>query len=164
MMEVATRKGGQGVESRGRTASGPHLHGHHGLLGTDGRQEVLLAKELQRELDQEAADLLELLLGADWVLALQTRLGQVTVQLHDVTHVARRQAAEHLEEEESNTGQALHLSSVKVPLASHTHLLVDGGIAGGGGKPHLLVELVADRVRHVDGQVSVGTQDGPGRK
>lgn len=57
-----------------------------------------------------------------------------------------------------------HLGSVNVPQDSHTHLLVDGGIAGGGGKPHLFVELVTDRVRHVDGWVFVGAQDGPGRK
>lgn len=56
--------------SRGGADSGPHLHGHHGLLGTDGRQQVLLAKELKRELNQEAANLLELLLGTDRVLAL----------------------------------------------------------------------------------------------
>lgn len=103
MLDVATRAGEQGVESQGDATSGPHLHGHHGLLGTDGRQEVLLAEELQRELDQEATDLLELLLGAGWVLALETRLGQVAIQLHYVTHVAGRQAAEHLEEEEPNT-------------------------------------------------------------
>lgn len=58
-------------------------------------------------------------------------------------------------------GQMPWLGSVKVPLASHTHLLVDGGVAGGGGKPHLLVEVVAHRVRHVDRRVCVGAQDGP---
>lgn len=154
----------QGAGSWGGAALGPHLHGHHGLLGTDGRQEVLLAEELQRELDQEAADLLELLLGTDWVLTLQTQLGQVAFQLHNVTHVAGWQTSEHLEREEPNTDQTPWLSSVRVPLASQPHLLVDGGVAGSSGKPHLLVEVVTNRVRHVDGWVCVGAQNGPGRK
>lgn len=78
MLGVATRNG-QGAESQVDKSSGPHLHGHHGLFGADGWQQVLLAEELQRELDQEAADLLELLLGPSRVLALQTRLGQVAL-------------------------------------------------------------------------------------
>lgn len=53
---------------------------------------------------------------------------------------------------------------MQVQLDPHTHLLVDGGVAGGGGQPHLFVELVTDRVRHVDGRVGVGAQDGPDRK
>ena len=42
------------------------------------------------------------------------------------------------------------------------YLLVDGGVAGAGGHPDLLVELVADRIRNVDGGVRVGAEDYPG--
>lgn len=77
--------------------SGPDLHGHHGLLGADGRKQVLLAQELQRKLYEEAADLLQLLVSAGRVLLVQTQLGQVALQLQDVTDVARRQRAENLE-------------------------------------------------------------------
>lgn len=82
-----------------RDGSGPDLHGHHGLLGSDGWQQVLLTQELQRELDQEAADLLELLLGPCRVLLVQARLGQVALKLRNAAHVAGREAAEHLRRE-----------------------------------------------------------------
>lgn len=49
-------------------------------------------------------------------------------------------------------------------MRRQTHLLVDGGVTGGGGHPHLLVEVVADGIRHVDGRVRVAAQDGPDRK
>lgn len=42
---------------------------------------------------------------------------------------------------------------------SPTHLLVDGGVTSAGGHPHLLVELVTDGVRHVDGGVCVCAQN-----
>lgn len=84
--------------------SGPDLHGHHGLLGADGREQVLLAQELKRKLDQEAADLLQLLAGAGRVLLVQARLAQVALQLQDVADVAGRQAAENLEPERREGG------------------------------------------------------------
>lgn len=80
-------------------ASGPDLHGHHGLLGADGGQQVLLGQELQRELDQESADPLQLLASPDRVLLLQARLGEVSLQLQDATDVAGRKTSEDLEEE-----------------------------------------------------------------
>lgn len=85
-------------------ASGPHLHGHHGLLGADGGQQVLLGQELKRELNQEATDLLQLLLSPGRVLLVQTRLGQVSLQLHDAADVAGGQTAENLQEEGPESG------------------------------------------------------------
>lgn len=79
------------------SVSGPDLHGHHGLLGADGREQVLLAQELKRKLDQEAADLLQLLVSPGRVLLVQALLGQVALQLQDVPDVAGRQATENLE-------------------------------------------------------------------
>lgn len=78
-------------------SSGPDLHGDHGLLGAEGRKEVLLAQELKRELDQEATDLLQLLVGPGRVLSGQRRFGQVDLQLRQVPHVAGGQTPEHLE-------------------------------------------------------------------
>lgn len=43
---IAAPWGGVGGGGGGRSASGPDLHGNHGLLGADGRQQVLLAEEL----------------------------------------------------------------------------------------------------------------------
>lgn len=62
-------------------------------------EQVLLTQELQRKLDQEATDLLQLLLSQGWVVFVQTRHGQVTLQLLDAVDVAGRQAAEDLKEE-----------------------------------------------------------------
>lgn len=85
-------------ESTGASGSGPDLHGHHGLLGADGREQVLLAQELERKLDQEAPDLLQLLVGPGQVLLVQARLGQVALQLQHVPDVAGRKATENLED------------------------------------------------------------------
>lgn len=85
-------------------SSGPHLHGNHGLLGADGREKVLFAHEVQRELDQEATDLLELLPSLSRVLFGQSRLGQETLQLRHAADIAGRQTAENLEESERRNG------------------------------------------------------------
>lgn len=77
---------------------GPDLHGHHGLLGAHGRQQVMLAQELKRKLDQEAADLLQLLVSAGRVLLLQAQLGQEAFQLQNVADVAGWQTAENLQD------------------------------------------------------------------
>lgn len=39
------------------------------------------------------------------------------------------------------------------------HLLIYGGVTGGGGHPHLLVELITDRVGHINGGVCEGAQN-----
>lgn len=49
-------------------------------------------------------------------------------------------------------------------IKNPTHLLVDGGVASGGGSPHLFEERLADGVRHVDGGVRVGAQNHPDRE
>lgn len=167
------------------SVSGPDLHGHHGLLGADGRKQVLLAQELKRKLDQEAADLLQLLLSPGRVLLVQARLGQVALQLQDVTDVAGRQTAENLKERgrtESGEDQGLVLRNFKHKQQnllnpnrrqprfysdknkSRTHLLVNGGVASAGGHPDLLVEVVADGIRHVNGGIGVSAQNHPERK
>lgn len=97
--------------------SGPDLHGHHGLLRADGRKQVLLGQELKRKLDQEAADLLQLLVSPGRILLVQARLGQVALQLQDVTDIAGRQTAEDLKKrgrttpkphnKEAETGECL---------------------------------------------------------
>ncbi len=76
--------------------SGPDLHGHHGLLGANGRKQVLLAQELKRKLDQEATDLLQFLVSSGRVFLVQAQLGQVALQLQDVTDIAGRQTTENL--------------------------------------------------------------------
>lgn len=153
------------------SVSGPHLHGHHGLLGADGREEVLLAQELQRKLDQEAADLLQLLVSLSRVLLVQARLGQVALQLQDVPDVAGRQTPENLQgrgrmsrSSVSRTSENRSEISRSGEVKHHSHLLVDGGVASAGGHPDLLVELVADGIRHVDGGVGVSAQNGPERE
>lgn len=87
---------------RAPAASGPDLHGHHGLLGADGWKQVLFRQELKRKLNEEATDLLQLLLSPSRVLFVQAGLGQVALQLHYVTDVAGWQTAENLEEQERN--------------------------------------------------------------
>lgn len=82
------------------SSSGPDLHGDHGLLGANGGKQVLLGQELKWKLDQEAADLLQLLAGAGGILLVQARFGQVDLQLQDVTDVAGRETPEYLEAQE----------------------------------------------------------------
>ncbi len=88
-----------------RSASSPHLHGHHGLLRADGRKQVLLAQELKRKLDQEAADLLQLLMSPGRVLLIQARLGQVALQLQDVADVAGWQTTENLQRRQGSESE-----------------------------------------------------------
>ena len=45
-------------------------------------------------------------------------------------------------------------------MKHQTDPLVNGGVAGAGGHPHL-VEVVADWLGHVDGGIGVTAQDGP---
>lgn len=75
----------------------PDLRGDHGLLGAHGGHEVLLGQEVQRELDQETADLAQLLLGPGMVGLRQAGLGLVLLQLRHVPHQGRWKAPEHLE-------------------------------------------------------------------
>lgn len=44
------------------------------------------------------------------------------------------------------------------------HLLVDGGVPSAGGHPDLLVEVIADGVRDIDGGIRVSSQNGPVRE
>lgn len=41
------------------------------------------------------------------------------------------------------------------------YLLINRGVAASCGHPHLLIEAVADGVRHVDAGVSVTSEDSP---
>lgn len=75
----------------------PDLRRDHGLLGADGGHEVLLGQEVQRELDQEAAYLAQLLLSPGLVGLREAGLGLVLLQLGHVPHQGRWKAPEHLD-------------------------------------------------------------------
>lgn len=80
-----------------------------------------------------------------------------------------------LEGRQRNTWEKVGWARVQTVLDSPTilkqqqqqnpdYLLVDGGVPSAGSHPDLLVEVIADGVRHIDGGIRVSSQNGPVRE
>jgi len=91
--------------------SGPDLSGHHGFFGAHGGHEILLTEEVQRELDEEAPNLLQKLLSFDRLLFIKTWFGLETQELLFVPHQTGGQTAENL--------QCHHIKSPQSFCCSH---------------------------------------------
>lgn len=50
---------------------------------------------------------------------------------------------------------------MELKTKEYTHPLVDGGVTSAGGHPDLLVELIADWIRNIDGGICVSAEDRP---
>lgn len=71
------------------TELGPQLHRHDTLFRVQGREKVFLRQEIERELDQEAADFPQFSAGLDGVFSGHAGAGHVLLQDLIIQHFVR---------------------------------------------------------------------------
>lgn len=159
---------GRGLSLLWFTALGPDLSGHHCFFGAHRGHEVLLAEELQWELNQEAPDFLQQLLSFNRIFFVKASFGLEIQELLFVPHQAGGQAAENLRWHGKCEVSRLYSNrnfknfqkyalGRQQRIPNIMYLLINGGVPTRDSHPHVFVESVADGVIHIDGWITKGT-------